>query len=191
MKNKVFVIGFNKTGTTSMTEALTKLGFKFCPEYVVYNGSLNYFQDQISKKYDSLFKLVDKYDAFEDRPWNHTDFYKELDKYAPNSKFILTIRDVNNWLSSYERWGKRVGLKNNWYYNLVSNECYGIDDFLSNKEVMKKKYEERNQEIMEYFKDTNKLFVMDIEKNLGWKGLCEFLDKPIPTSKFPNTNKKK
>ena len=58
MKNKVFVIGFNKTGTTSMTEALTKLGFKFCPEYVVYNGSLNYFQDQISKKYDSLFKLV-------------------------------------------------------------------------------------------------------------------------------------
>ena len=36
MKNKVFVIGFNKTGTTSITEALSKLGFKFCPEYVVY-----------------------------------------------------------------------------------------------------------------------------------------------------------
>ena len=120
--------------------------------------------------------MVDKYDAFEDRPWNHTDFYKELDKYSPNSKFILTIRDVNNWISSYERWGKKVSLKNKWYYNMVSNECYGVDDFLSNKEIMKKKYEERNQEIIEYFKDTNKLFVMDIEKNSEWGGLCKFLN---------------
>ena len=191
MKNKVFVIGFNKTGTTSITEALSKLGFKFCPEYVAYSRSVNYFQNQISKKYDSLFELVDKYDAFEDRPWNHTDFYKELDKYSPNSKFILTIRDVNNWISSYERWGKKVSLKNKWYYNMVSNECYGVDDVLSNKEIMKKKYEERNQEIIEYFKDTNKLFVMDIEKNSEWGGLCKFLNKPIPTSKFPNTNKTK
>jgi len=85
--SKIFVIGSNKTGTTSLKESLSILGFNVCPEYCYHPDSkiLNNFQDGL---YQDLFDMVDKFDAFEDRPWNHTDFYQILNNKYPNSKLI-------------------------------------------------------------------------------------------------------
>ena len=188
---KIFCIGSNKTGTTSLMDALIKLGYSVCPEYLMFNHGSKYFQEHQNGKYDSLFELVNRFDSFEDRPWNHDDFYIELDKKFPDSKFILTIRDTDNWIESYRRWSKKINLSEMWFYKMVSQVCYGVDDFLSNEEVMRIKYNERNQKIIDYFSDTNKLLVLNFEENSEWKSLCDFLGKPLPNYSFPHLNRTK
>lgn len=186
---KIFCVGSNKTGTSSLAQALDILGFKVCPEGLLYNEKHNFFKRVSIQDFNEIFKIVKRYDAFQDRPWNHTDFYKTLDYNFPNSKFILTIRNPNLWYASYTRWAKKSNLKNLWYYRMVSNICYDVDDFLSDRVTMIKKYNKRNTEIQEYFSNTNRLLVIDIDSNFNWTTLCDFLDKPIPTTDFPFLNK--
>ena len=46
-----------------------------------------------------------------------------------------------------------------------------------------------NTFLIEYFKNQpSKILIFNIFKNEGWKKLCEFLDKPIPTQPFPHKN---
>lgn len=188
---KIFCIGANKTGTTSLTKALAILGYKVCPESIMFDVRSKYFLQVHEKNYTEIFKVVLQYDAFEDRPWNHTDFYKSLDSTFTDSKFILTIRDSDKWIKSYRRWSSKIGLKRQWFYKLISQTCYGIDDILSDENIMREKYEQRNIEIIEYFKNTNKLLVVDFEKNSSWDSICTFLNKPIPKFNFPHLNRTK
>jgi len=191
VKEKIFVIGANKTGTTSMTKALNILGYNLCPEDIMFTKNSKYLTEALKNNYTPLFELVKKYDAFEDRPWNHTDFYKTLNEKFPSLKFIMTIRDTKNWIDSYLRWNKKIKLRDHWIYPLVSKVCYGNEDFLSDLENMEKKYEDRNKEIIEYFKDSNNLLIIDLEKNEGWEKLCNFLNIKVPNKEFPHENKTK
>lgn len=189
--SKIFCIGSNKTGTTTLTKSLQILGYFVCPENLMFNSGSKHFYNQSIGNYEKLFKLVNIYDAFEDRPWNHSDFYKSLDENFPESKFILTVRNTDNWIDSYKRWSKKINLSNKWFYSLVSNVCYGVDDFLNNEDIMRLKYEQRNEEIIKYFKNTDKLLILDFEKSQGWDELCNFLNKSIPNKPFPHLNKTK
>ena len=83
--SKVFCIGSNKTGTTSLTKALQIFGYSVCPEHLMFSINSKHFYNQSIGNYNELFKLVDEYDAFEDRPWNHSDFYKKLNENFENS----------------------------------------------------------------------------------------------------------
>ena len=190
MKNKIFVIGSNKTGTTSLTKSLNMLGYNVCPEYC-YSPNSNILRNFQLGNYEKLFYLVNQYDAFEDRPWNHTDFYKLLDNKYPNSKFILTIRDTDKWVNSVKKWGNKIGLVNPKFYTIVSQTCYGVDDYLSNEDIMMSKYNERNLEIIDYFKDKNNLLIINVEDGVGWEKLCPFLKCKTPNKPFPHLNKNK
>lgn len=189
--NKIFCIGSNKTGTTSLTKALQILGYSVCPEHIMFSINSKYFYEHSIGNYENLFKIVNNYNAFEDRPWNHDDFYKKLDEKFPDSKFILTIRDTDNWIESYRRWSIKIHLKEKWFYKLISQVCYGVDDFLSDELNMRNKYNKRNQDIINYFKDTNKLLVLNFEESQDWKPLCNFLNKPNPNCEFPHLNRTK
>jgi hypothetical protein len=105
--NKIFCIGSNKTGTTSLTKSLELLGYSVCPENIMFSQNSKYFIEQSIGSYESLFNLVLKYDAFEDRPWNHSDFYKILDKKFDKSKFILTDNeDAYKWFKKARHKGR-------------------------------------------------------------------------------------
>jgi len=188
--SKIFVIGSNKTGTTSLSTALNMLGFSVCPEYCYEPNSSILKNFQISN-YNELFTHIKYFDAFQDRPWNHTDFYKILNEKYPDSKIILTIRDVDKWVTSVKKWGNKIGLINPKFYKIVSQTCYGVDDYLSNEIILKEKYLERNNEILNYFKNKDNLLVINVEKNDGWNILCPFLDCTIPDKLFPHLNKNK
>ena len=88
---KVFGIGLSKTGTTSLARALEILGYnvKDCL------GITKYSKGDISSINETA---LDTYDALTDTPI--PNFYRELDKKYPNSKFILTVRDMDGWLNS-------------------------------------------------------------------------------------------
>lgn len=63
-----------------------------------------------------LRKLCDKYDAFQDLPFSQGVIYAILDSMYPESKFILTVRDSNEWFDSLVRFHlggilKKAGVK--------------------------------------------------------------------------------
>lgn len=185
---KIFCIGQNKTGTCSLTMALSMLGYKLCPEDIMYNEGSEYFKDYQDGKFDGLFNLVSQYDAFEDRPWNHTNFYEVLDKTFDNSKFILTTRDVDRWWDSYFRWDKKVELRDSWHYRMNSQVCYGVDSFLDNPDLAKQSYLNRNNEVRDYFRGNPNFLELDVNEDNKFEKLCGFLNKEVPNTPYPYMN---
>jgi hypothetical protein len=186
-EHRVFVIGMNKTGTSSIFEALKTLGFKMCPEQSLQSVEL--FNQINDGDFTNLEKFLEKYNGFKDRPWNHPKVYEFLDKNYENSKFILTIRDEDEWVDSYIRWDKKVRLRKKFYYQTASKICYGVDDFLSDSELMKKTYRSWNESVINYFKEKDNILILDIKGQNNWDLICKFLNKPKPNLKFPHANK--
>jgi hypothetical protein len=185
---KIFCIGQNKTGTTSLTRALSILGYRLCPEDIMYNFGSVHFKDFQDGKFDGILNLVNQYDVFEDRPWNHTDFYKVLDKTYEGSKFILTTRDAEQWWDSYIRWNNKIGLKESWHYRINSEVCYGVNSFLDNPELSKQTYLDRNNKIKDYFSGNPNFLVLDINDDNKFEKLCGFLNKEVPNTPYPYMN---
>ena len=94
---KIFGIGLNKTGTTTLGQAGRMLGLSCtsCSPSLLR---------QIVKDRDmsSVAEAVGAYDLFEDWPWPL--IYKQLDEMFPGSKFILTTRKSEEaWLNSLKK----------------------------------------------------------------------------------------
>ncbi len=95
MMNKIFGIGFHRTGTTSLRDALRLLGYT-CGRHSPY-----LYPELQQNVFTSTFKVVQRYDAFQDFPWFL--IYHELDQEFPYSKFILTTRNSESWFNSITR----------------------------------------------------------------------------------------
>lgn len=179
-RRKVFVIGFHKTGTTSLARALLRLGYRVCgfinPEKEVHTSEHNS---------QSLFAvarpLLQEYDAFEDIPWFM--FYKELLETYPDGKFILTMRTGESWYkSALKHYGGYDRKSFHWIYD-------GEGDPVGNKELFIKKYEQHNEEVINYFKSKNKeLLIMNLPNDFNWDKLCSFLNCKKPYDAFPHAN---
>jgi hypothetical protein len=105
MERKIFCIGLNKTGTTSLHDAFKILGLKSA-HYKDDKG--NNIKDVIQNNYlegNNILKELEEYDVFSgwDKAPHSIDIFKEFDKQYPNSKFILNTRDINSWLDSREK----------------------------------------------------------------------------------------
>lgn len=175
--SKIFGIGYPKTGTTSLGYALSMLGFNH-----------KFYDDELNKKYNegdygAIFREAEKYDSFEDGPWNRGELYKELDRLFPGSKFILTIRELPSWIKSHEQHFSAKHLREN------PQELWRRDYDENKKAELMARYKQRNEGIVEYFKERQEdLLLMDICKGEGWEKLCPFLDIPVRTDPFPRAN---
>jgi hypothetical protein len=174
-EKKVFVIGFPKTGTTSLQSALTTLGYKVKGEFGMKDPNIS------RKVYEMAFRFVEQYDAFEDNPW--CVIFKELDKKYPGSKFILTLRPTEPWIKSQvDHFGTTTLPIREW--------IYGVGYPKGNEDIYKARYERHNKEVLEYFKDRpDDLLVLRLTEGDGWEKLCQFLHKDVPNSDFPQENK--
>lgn len=179
-KPKVFCVGFQKTGTTSLFAALSELGYRTA---AVIGRDLS--AAELQKNGGKLcVETARNFDAVQDMPWPL--FYQDLDSAYPKSKFILTVRDAESWFGSIE---KHFGSEPSTMQEFI----YGEEAMFpaGNKERYLQVYNSHNQQIRDYFADRpNDLLVMDLAKGDGWSALCEFLeyDKPIKMP-FPAKNK--
>ena len=158
----IFCIGLPKTGTSSLTEALNRLG------YSCFHNSAK-LEQVISRNckagYDPLWGVKILYDAFADYP-NDVNF-KVLDVTYPGSLFICTERSIDSWLTSRENHSK-----------IYHKEFNAISDTIL--------YNSHYKEVKEYFSAReNDILYMNIFEGDGWDKLCSFLHKPIPSGKFP------
>jgi hypothetical protein len=202
-KQKVFNLGFSKTGTTSVEEGLQLLGYNVCRGH--FNNSYTNFLIAlyVNKDYKELMKFTYRFDAFADGPWGGGDLYKTLLETHPGAKYILTVRDAEAWYSSFEKMLTRFDPNlatafDTFYANgrygtpYFFRHIFGIETMEGAKEKMIAYYNAYNQQVIDYFKSKNKeLLVMDLAKGDGWNKLCPFLGHEMMQQPFPHKNKEK
>lgn len=188
MKKKIFCIGLNKTGTSSLHVAFKTLGFNSVHCLTEDRRSIKHI---IKLNYDQgrdILEGISEYDVILD--WDLDDsshyIFKQFDKCYPNSKFILNTRDVEAWLRSrvkhYER--KRERIKTDPNFNAPWPE---IDE-----DIWRYHYQRHHKAVLEYFHSRpDDLLIFDISKGHGFKEICDFLELPITRKIFPLVNTKK
>ena len=97
MMRKVFCLGFQKSGTSSLGLALSRLGYRVAG-YWQFRDLGERAEVSMDDLLERARSLVGQFDAFKDTPW--PVLYRDLDKLYPNSKFIHIVRDPQRWIAS-------------------------------------------------------------------------------------------
>lgn len=172
---KIFCIGLSKTATTSITAALDILGF----DAIHWHDTKDIFK-YTKSGIEINHTMLSNYAAFADTPIAR--IYKELDSKYPGSKFILTVRDVEKWVKSFEdQFGKG---RLDTFSEKLHMDLYGTSEFDYKKCTAA--FNRHTEEVTDYFKDrATDLLIIDVTAGDGWEQLCGFLDLPIPAVAFP------
>ena len=175
---KVFCIGFQKTGTTSLFAALTALGYRTA---AVVGRDLT--AEELRAKGAALCIDVAKvFDAAQDMPW--PIFFRELDAAYPGSKFILTVRDSASWFRSIEgHFGANESALGAFIYGEdaaapANNRARYIDVFEAHERAVRDHFATRPADLL----------IMDLAAGDGWEKLCAFLGVDAPSEPFPIRN---
>jgi hypothetical protein len=169
-KAKVFGIGLSKTGTSSLTAALKRLGYK-------------------AKHYPHLFQVIEtakKCDAVTDTPV--IVYFEALDRLWPTAKFILTVRDEDEWIDSCRRHYAKKPVSKIMAWKLRNRRAvYGMNGFDAAHFCQVARTHRKRVEA--HFADRpGKLLVLDICAGEGYERLCPFLGLPVVKEKFPHKN---
>ncbi|MEM6414837.1 MAG: sulfotransferase [Pseudomonadota bacterium] len=178
---KVFGIGLNKTGTTSLAYCLKRLGFKHM------GCRKDLLEALVRKEYIKIFAEIDKYQSFED--WPYPLMFKELwERYGANARYILTERVSDSvWIESLKKHSLRTDPLN--HCRLLA---YGYNYPHENENAHLSFYNEHNQRVKNFFACEGRaefLTVLSWERGDGWAELCRFLDLKQPNDPFPHENK--
>jgi hypothetical protein len=188
---KVFGAGLSKTGTTSLQKAFDILGYK------TLGFHTDRLQDAVVEgRADANFRVYDDLDAVFDLPVAH--FYAELAEAYPDAKFILTLRDEDDWWPSIKNHFAHRPVKYPRLFDLPKRRKYKIfrkalrervyGDASPRETLYRQRYREHNARVQTLL-PPERLLVMNIMQGDGWDKLCGFLDVPKPEQPFPFENK--
>jgi hypothetical protein len=182
---KVFCIGLSKTGTRSLHDALQILGLRSLHwggpdlETAAQRGpQIRAAVERAVHENRPLLEDIDDADAYSDILALSTNF-DLLDEQYPGSKFILTVRDLDDWLESRKRHAEE---------NLArqSRGEHAGNFVVVDYPAWTAERAEHEDRVRAYFADrTGDLLVLDITAGDGWERLCPFLGLPIPDKPFP------
>jgi Sulfotransferase domain len=176
---KVFGIGLNKTGTTTLGQCFERLG-------LTHTGCSRELLEDFRVRGDlrATFEVADRFDSFEDWPWPL--LYRELDQRYPGSKFVLTLRrDPETWLKSL----KEMSLRTRPLHH-CRKLAYGYHYPHGREQEHLQFYERHRREVLDYFRDRPQdLLVLCWEDGAGWPELCAFLGRPVPAVPLPHANR--
>jgi hypothetical protein len=163
---KIFGIGLTRTGTTSLTEALKILGYSavHCP---------------------MSYEEIEHHEASTDTAVAAR--FEFLDLLYPNSKFILTIRDLDSWIDSAAFLARSV---NDPIWKLETrSKLWG--SFVFDRYKFIEGYHKHHSKVLHHFTNRpNDFLTLDLKSTDKFEKLCSFLDKPIPSDDYPHLNKR-
>lgn len=213
--NKIFCVGYNKTGTTTLETVLRLYGYRLPNQH---EQEIRITRQTFSTDYSEFCSFVNAYDAFQDMPFSQELVYVAADALFPNSKFILTVRDSEDWYRSLTSFHKKMFKVDN-LSRLTEQEVYDrfkylypgymhsykarlLTSFDGNKKVIDwsklydkdyyiSMYEQRNNMVRKYFCDAPcKLLVVDVTKERTTESICRFLNIPEKyVISMPHANK--
>lgn len=178
-EQKVFGIGFQKTGTTSLGAIFDKLGY----ETLSY-AAFRHFAGQDSVDWPEIealaLKLAKDIDAAKDTPWPL--LYRQLDAAFPGAKFIHVTRDTSAWLKSAVKDFQD-------HPNAIHRLIYGSNGPLGHEEAWVARFEAHNAEVAAYFKDRPDDYLhIRLEDGVTYEKVCPFLGEPLVGTGAPKAN---
>jgi hypothetical protein len=163
-------VGLSRTGTTSLCEAFRILGYR----NVIHNP-----------RFEALATL----DAGADL--GVLIYYKYLDYKFPGSKFVLTVRDLDSWLSSTESAVRKYPVKSRDDDIAIMRRMTIYETVEFDRDKFMATYARHHTDVRQYFsKRPADLLEMDIIGGEGWAKLCPFLEVPDPPVPFPHLHRR-
>jgi Sulfotransferase domain len=199
---KIFVIGMNKTGTTSLKIALQQANVLCGPQ----RQHEVLFPDWAQRRFDRIIDLCRYYEAFQDIPFSLPFTYQALDQAFPDARFILSVRDSpEQWYDSLVRFHVKAlfgGRPPSWdlieaqdyAYPGAFAECSRLfwrwQDFgLYEKERAIDLYRRHNDNILEYFYGRDdKLLVLSLSEPDSYARFARFLGLSFGAGRFGRFN---
>lgn len=200
---KIFCIGKNKTGTTTLQKTMHMHGIRTGNQV---RGEL-LMEDYALRDFKKIIRYCRSAQAFQDLPFSFPETYKHLDRAYPNSKFILTIRDSDTqWYNSLVKFHTQKFSSTNqpptkedlqaatyrepgfaWKVNRILHDT--PEDDLYNEDLLKASYNEYNTKVKQYFKDRDNLLIINVSQEGDYQKLCKFLGFEPIMKTFPWENK--
>jgi len=172
---KIFIIGFNKSGTKTLHNFFNQNGFHSI-HWDYGKLATKMLQNCIENK--KIFNGYDnKYQVFSDMIFLNENihfegnfFFKKMDRDYPGSYFIYNHRPIDNWIDSRLNHGQN-SKKNSFIKR--SFKVYGQDEnYIIEKWKADRIFFEK--ELFAYFKNSKKLLKLNIEdKNINHPALIE------------------
>ncbi len=191
--------GFGRTATMSLKMALERLNYGPCyhmSELVQkHPDHLAIWSSVTNEKNVDWNRIFANYRSTVD--WPSANYCVELAHFYPEARVILTERDPNEWYTSVmntiypkslafthsrKMYLQRIGAwitDNIWekvFNGRIEDKDYAIDVYLRHIATVKKQIPH------------HRLFILDNEH--GWESICDFLQRPIPSSPYPHINKR-
>jgi tetratricopeptide (TPR) repeat protein len=200
---KIFCIGRNKTGTTSVEAALQSFGFRMGLQA---RGEM-LKGDWAKRDFARIISLCRTADAFQDVPFSNAFTFQAVDAAFPGSKFILTIRDsAQQWFDSLIRFHTKIIDKGRLptaddlrsfeyrYKGFLWDAfvaTYGDDEsLLYNRDAYVANYLQHNRSVTEYFRNRPEdLLVLNVGRPDAMQLLCEFVGVPYRGQSMPHRNR--
>jgi hypothetical protein len=205
--SKVFGIGYNKTGTTSLEAIFKAVGLSVPNQQ---EQEVRLVRQLHQGNLEPLKSFVGRFDAFQDAPFAHALTFVQVDALFPGSKFILTVRDPEAWFDSMCRFhckafgvssvdeltpgyarDKTLYLYRNYIYDsfvrqskaVRNNELYEDPGLMYDKDHRIRKFEQRNALVIEYFQQRpDDLLVIDLTRERDTSRILDFLGIPAEFS---------
>lgn len=205
---KIVGAGYGRTGTKSLQVALETLGYGKCyhmEELFRNPQGVSHWKNAMNGREVNWKKLFTGYQSIVDFPGSM--YYKQLSEYYPEAKIILGLRDPESWYkSAYETiysFDPGLSFKLNLglqaiYKKKARNllQVFQLNDKSIWKQYFEGKFEDKNYAVRKYtdhIEEVKKEIAPDRlllhDARDGWKPLCEFLDKEIPSKPYPKRNK--
>ncbi|WP_411869083.1 sulfotransferase [Vulcanococcus limneticus] len=179
VRSKVFGIGLNKTGTTTLGVCLQHLGCRHA------SFDLRLLEQVSAGDLAGLHRVVDLHDSFED--WPYPLLFEHLDAAYPGSRFILTRRrSPEVWLSSLEAHALRTDPAEG---SRARTLAYGCPYPQLARVQYLARYEAHLVRVRHHFRDRpSQLLEVCWEEQADWTPLCGFLGVETPRVPFPHAN---
>lgn len=192
----VFVIGFAKTGTTTITKALNSVGYTSAHWRTGSRQFVGELMRRAKRENKPLLHYLSKYDAFTQMDvtqlggpcyWPQLEDVARLDAQYPQSKFILNVRSDDDWLRSATTW-------NNYRKRMTAADLPGLPSGVGDDDSVLMSWRAAHYDAMRtYFAGRPNDFIeFDIASDDSAK-LCAFLGIDAPTSMWwgwANRNRK-
>jgi Sulfotransferase domain len=180
-EQKIFGIGLSKTGTTTLSSALTMLG--------IDNG---HYTNPLTRQ------LLSDIDFFMLGGATDTPVavgFEKLYYLYPNAKFILTTRPIGDWARSmkanygFPKFTRVVASLRGFPYGLLG-AAIQVGLYL-HRDQFDGAFHAHEQRVRAFFADKppDRFLIFNVFEGHGWLELCAFLGKPIPAMDFPWSNR--
>lgn len=195
MNLEVCEIGMPRTGTRSLARAMMLL------DYSVQHGTSRLepkLREDLTRRIlygDCNLRIYQQCSFVGNISSIH---WQVLAEERPEVKFILTVRNEDEWWESCRRRWKRSFrveslryLQGDYSPERVFPLLYKIHHFGCvdvREQNWRDGFRRHHRDVFNYFQCSDRLLVLDVSANSSeenWKQLCSWLDKPIPNKRFP------